>query len=415
MFGRRKPRPAKEARQIDKTGKRMTYRIYRWFAIAAGLFFLATPGKAQSPRYLTDAQVSFCLRGTDPPQCKRVGLALLDGGRFDLGWEILSIYAEQGDTELQMTLGALILTRRTPGSPPHARRPQDRNYYAQASRYWFEKAAQNGNPAALHLLAGTYCCLPEVGPGYSSTEVQAALPYFRRAAEQGYAQSACLLGVIYMHGAGVARDRVLARSFLRAAASSNSPDPDAIEARTLAIESLAILDSDEQAERQKVIDDRLARERMDREQEQRRLADLERAQRERIAQANRIAAEKEAARLEKEAARLAKEEEERQRPAREAAEKARIAQAEEENRRQSEFVARVCRGRPDVNLQVLEELSRQFRVARREIQISRTSVRQYWRDTPYHCVAIFSTPIGDYECAIQQNSSGVVTSARCDK
>lgn len=390
----------------------MTYRIYRWFAIAVGLIFLATQGKAQSPSSVTDAQIRFCLSRTDP-QCKRVGLALLDDeDRISEGFEISRIYAEQGDTDLQMTLGALILTRRTPGSPPHGRVFTNWNYYAQASRYWFEKAAQNGNPAALHSLARTYCCIPELGPGYSSTEIQAALPYFRRAAEQGYAPSACLLGLIYMTGAGVARDRVLARSFLRAAASSNSPDPNAIEARTLANQSLAILDSDEQAERQKAIDDRLARERSDREQEQRRLADLERAQRERIAQANRIAAEKEAARLEKEAARLAKEEEERQRPAREAAEKARIAQAEEENRRQCESVARVCRGRPDVNLQVLEELSRQFRVARREIQISRTIVRQYWR---CDCAAIFSTPIGDYECAIQQNSSGVVTSARCDK
>ena len=93
-----------------------------------------------------------------------------------------------------------------------------------------------------------------------------------------------------MTGDGVFRDRVLARSFLRAAASSNSPDANAIEARTLAGQLLVKLDSDEQAERQKAIDDRLARERSDREQEQRRLADLDRAQRERVAQANRIAA-----------------------------------------------------------------------------------------------------------------------------
>ena len=387
----------------------MTSRVYRWLAAAAGLIFLAMHVQAQSPSSVTDAQIRFCLSRTDP-QCKRVGLALLDEGRIAEGFEISRIYAEQGDTDLQMILGSLILMRRTPGRTPHASFPPNWNYYAQASRYWFEKAAQNGNPAALHSLARTYCCIPELGPGYSSTEIQAALPYFQRAAEQGYAPSACLLGLIYMTGDGVFRDRVLARSFLRAAASSNSPDANAIEARTLAGQLLVKLDSDEQAERQKAIDDRLARERSDREQEQRRLADLDRAQRERVAQANRIAAEKEAARLEKEAARLAKEEEERQRPLREAAEKARIAQAEEENRRQCESVARVCRGRPDVNLQVLEELTRQFRVARREIQISRTIVRQYWR---CDCAAIFSTPIGDYECAIQQNSSGVVTSARC--
>jgi hypothetical protein len=294
--------------------------------------------------------------------------------------------------------------RRTPGSPPHGRvfgNPRD---YAQASRYWFEKAAQNGNPAALHSLARTHCCIPELGLGYSSTEIQAALPYFRRAAEQGYAPSATLLGLIYMVGDGVSRDRVLARSFLRAAASSNSPDANAIEARTLASQLLAKIDTDEQAERQKVIDDRLARERSDLLQEQRRLADLERAQRERIAQANRIAAEKEAARL-------AKEEEDRQRPLREAAERARLAQAEEESRRQCEAVTRICRGRPDVNLQVLEELSRQYRVARREIQITRTFVQKGWFGCS--CSGILETPVGSYECGIQQNSSGVVTSARC--
>ena len=381
----------------------MAYRVYRWFAIAAGLIFLATQGQAQSPSSVTDAQIRFCLSRTDP-QCKRVGLALLDEGRMTEGFEISRIYAEQGDTDLQTTLGALILMRRTPGSPPHGRvfgNPRD---YAQASRYWFEKAAQNGNPAALHSLARTYCCIPELGLGYSSTEIQAALPYFRRAAEQGYAPSASLLGLIYMVGDGVARDRVLARSFLRVAASSNSPDANAIEARTLAGQLLAKIDTDEQAERQKVIDDRLARERLDLLHEQRRLADLERAQRERIAQANRIAAEKEAARL-------AKEEEDRQRPLREAAERARMAQAEEESRRQCEAVARVCRGRPDVNLQVLEELSRQYRVARREIQITRTFVQKSWFGCS--CAGIFETPVGSYECGIQQNSSGVITSARC--
>ena len=382
----------------------MTYRVYRWFAIVAGLIFLATLVRAQSlPSAVTDAQVRFCLSRTDP-QCKRVGLALLDEGRMTEGFEISRIYAEQGDADLQMTLGALILMRRTPGSPPHGRvfgNPRD---YAQASRYWFEKAAQNGNPAALHSLARTYCCIPELGLGYSSTEIQAALPYFRRAAEQGYAPSASLLGLIYMVGDGVARDRVLARSFLRVAASSNSPDANAIEARTLAGQLLAKIDTDEQAERQKVIDDRLARERSDLLQEQRRLADLERAQRERIAQANRIAAEKEAARL-------AKEEEDRQRPLREAAERARVAQADEESRRQCDAVARVCRGRPDVNMQVLEELSRQYRVARREIQIARTFVQKGWFGCS--CTGIFETPVGSYECGIQQNSSGVVTSARC--
>lgn len=382
----------------------MTYRVYRWFAIVAGLIFLATLVRAQSlPSAVTDAQVRFCLSRTDP-QCKRVGLALLDEGRMTEGFEISRIYAEQGDADLQMTLGALILMRRTPGSPPHGRvfgNPRD---YAQASRYWFEKAAQNGNPAALHSLARTYCCIPELGLGYSSTEIQAALPYFRRAAEQGYAPSASLLGLIYMVGDGVARDRVLARSFLRVAASSNSPDANAIEARTLAGQLLAKIDTDEQAERQKVIDDRLARERSDLLQEQRRLADLERAQRERIAQANRIAAEKEAARL-------AKEEEDRQRPLREAAERARVAQADEESRRQCDSVARVCRGRPDVNMQVLEELSRQYRVARREIQIARTFVQKGWSGCS--CTGIFETPVGSYECGIQQNSSGVVTSARC--
>jgi TPR repeat protein len=135
----------------------MAYRVYRWFAIVAGLIFLATQARAQSPpSAVTDAQVRFCLSRTDP-QCKRVGLALLDEGRIT-------------------TLGTLILMRRTPGSPPHGRvfgNPRD---YAQASRYWFEKAAQNGNPAALHSLARTHCCIPELGLGYSSTEIQAALP-----------------------------------------------------------------------------------------------------------------------------------------------------------------------------------------------------------------------------------------------
>jgi hypothetical protein len=338
-------------------------------------------------------------------------LTLLEEGRIAEGFEISRIYAEQGDTDLQMTLGALILMRRTPGSPPHGRVIPNSRHYAQASRYWFEKAAQNGNPAALQAVARTFCCFPELDLGSSPTEIQAALPYFRRAAEQGFAPSAYLLGEIYMSGTGVARDREIARSFLRAAASSNSPD--FLEARTLANQSLAKIDADEQAERQKVIDDRLARARADREQEQRRLADLERAERERIAQANRIAAEKETARLEKETARLAKEEEERQRPLREATERARIAQAEQESRRQCEAVARVCRGRPDVDLEVLEGLSRQFRVARREIQISRTFVEKGWSGCS--CTGVFETTIGSYECGLEQNSSGVVTNARCRK
>ena len=380
----------------------MTHRAYRWFAAAMGLFFLVVTAHAQtSSSAVTDAQVRFCLSRTDP-QCKRVGLALLEQGRIAEGFEISRTYAEQGDTDLQTTLGILILTRQTPGSPPHGRvfgNPRD---YAQASRYWFEKGAQTGNPAALHRLARTYCCVPELGLGTSSAEIQAALPYFRRAADQGYAPSAYLLGEIYMTGAGVARDRVLARSFLRAAAASSGPE--ANEARTLATQSLAKIDSDEQAERQKVIDDRLARERSDRAQEQMRIADLERAARERVAQGNRIAAEKEAARL-------AKEEEDRQRPLREARERARLAQAQEEQRQQCEAVARVCRGRPDVNLQVLEDLSRQYRVARREIQISRTFVQKSFFGCS--CAGIFETPVGAYECGLQQNSAGVVTSARC--
>ena len=133
----------------------MTSRVYRWLAAAAGLIFLAMHVQAQSPSSVTDAQIRFCLSRTDP-QCKRVGLALLDEGRIAEGFEISRIYAEQGDTDLQMILGSLILMRRTPGRTPHASFPPNWNYYAQASRYWFEKAAQNGNPAALHSLA----CVP---------------------------------------------------------------------------------------------------------------------------------------------------------------------------------------------------------------------------------------------------------------
>lgn len=382
----------------------MTHRAYRWFAAATGLVFLVATAHAQtSSSAVTDAQIRFCLSRTDPP-CKRVGAALLEQGRIAEGFEISRPYAEQGDTDLQTTLGVLILTRQTPGSPPHGRvfgNPRD---YAQASRYWFEKAAQTGHPAALHRLARTYCCVPELGLGTLSTEVQAALPYLRRAADQGYAPSAYLLGEIYMTGAGVARDRVLARSFLRAAAASSGPY--ANETRTLAIQSLANMDSDEQAERQKVIDDRLARERSDRAQEQMRVAELERAERELGALVKRRAAESEAARL-------AKQEEDRQRPLREASERARLAQAQEAQRQQCEAVARVCRGRPDVNLEVLEELSRVFRVARREIQVSRTFVQTSW--VGCGCAGIFSTPVGDYQCGLQQNRSGVITSASCSK
>ena len=43
-----------------------------------------------------------------------------------------------------------------------------------------------------------------------------------------------------------------------------------------------------------------------------------------------------------------------------------MAQAQEKSRRQCDALARVCRGRPDVNLQVLDDLSRQYRIARRE-------------------------------------------------
>ena len=381
----------------------MTHQIHRLLVAFAGLVFFAATAQAQAQALVvTDAQIRFCLSRTDP-QCKRVGMALLEQGRIAEGFEISRTYAEQGDTDLQTALGVVILTRQTPGSPPHGRvfgNPRD---YAQASRYWFEKAAQNGNPAALHRLARTYCCIPDLGLGTTSSEIQAALPYFRRAAEQGYAPSAYLLGEIYRTGEGVARDRALARSFLRAAAANNGPE--ATEARTLAIQSLAKIDSDEQAERQKVIDDRLARERSERIQEQIRIADLERAERERIAQAQRIAAEREAARL-------AKEEEERERPLREARERARLAQAQEAERQQCAAVASVCRGRPDVNLEILEDLSRKFRVARREISVSRTFVERGWLGG-CSCTAVFATPVGDYQCGVEQNRAGVVTSARC--
>jgi multidrug efflux pump subunit AcrA (membrane-fusion protein) len=128
----------------------------------------------------------------------------------------------------------------------------------------------------------------------------------------------------------------VARSFLRAALESKSSD--AAEAKTLAGQLLARIDSDEQAERQKIVDDRLARERAVREQEQMRLAELERRERQRIDREKQLAAEREAARL-------AQEKEDRERPLREVEERAYEARAQAQQRQQCDAVVRVCKGR----------------------------------------------------------------------
>ena len=102
-------------------------------------------------------------------------------------------------------------------------------------------------------------------------------------------------------------------------------------------------------------------------------------------------------------ARLAAEAEDRQYERDKAARK-------EKERQECVEVARVCRGIPAFNIEVLEGLSRRFRVARREIRISRI-----WVKTDAYsgctCSAVFSTPVGDYECWLKQNLSGVVTNA----
>jgi len=378
-------------------------RLTRSFLLAALFFCHVLTCQAQvGGAAVTDAQISYCLSRVDA-KCKKVGVTLLEQGRLSEGFEISRIYAEQGDVELQLALGALILSRQTPGSMPHGRTFGNPRVYAEAARYWFEKAAQGGSVLALRLVARTYCCYPGLGLGASAIEVQAALPYFRRAAEKDDGASAYLLGEIYATGSGVSRDRQVARSFLRAALESKSSD--AAEAKTLAGQLLARIDSDEQAEQQKIVDDRLARERAVRDQEQMRIAELERRERERIDREKQLAAEREAARL-------AQEKEDRGRPMREAEERAREARAQAQQRQQCDAVVRVCKGRPEVSLEVAEELSRFFRVPRRAIELSRTRVKQsYWCT----CSGVFSTPVGDYECALEQNPAGVVTQATCTR
>jgi hypothetical protein len=109
---------------------------------------------------------------------------------------------------------------------------------------------------------------------------------------------------------------------------------------------------------------------------------------------------------------LAQEKEDRERPLREAEERAREARAQAQQRQQCDAVVRVCKGRPEVSLEVAEELSRFFRVPRRAIELSRTRVKQsYWCT----CSGVFSTPVGDYECALEQNPAGVVTQATCTR
>ena len=377
--------------------------LIRAFLLAALFFCHVLTCQAQvGGAAVTDAQISYCLSRVDA-KCKKVGVTLLEQGRLSEGFEISRIYAEQGDVELQLALGALILSRQTPGSMPHGRSFGNPRVYAEAARYWFEKAAQGGSVLALRLVARTFCCYPELGLGASAIEIQAALPYFRRAAEKDDGASAYLLGEIYATGLGVSRDRQVARSFLRAALESKSSD--AAEAKTLAGQLLARIDSDEQAERQKIVDDRLARERAVREQEQMRLAELERRERQRFDREKQLAAERAAARL-------AHEKEDRERPLREAEERAYEARAQAQQRQQCDAVVRVCKGRPDVSLEVAEELSRFFRVPRRAIELSRTRVKQsYWCS----CSGVFSTPVGDYECALEQNPAGVVTQATCTK
>ncbi|MBF0124457.1 MAG: sel1 repeat family protein [Magnetococcales bacterium] len=97
----------------------------------------------------------------------------------------------------------------------------------QAAVQWFQKAAEQGYAVAQFNLAGLY----HDGRGVAQDNAQAA-SWYRRAANQGYAHAQNNLGLIYYYGQGVTQDDIEAAQWLRRAAD---------QGHVLAQSNLAIL------------------------------------------------------------------------------------------------------------------------------------------------------------------------------
>jgi TPR repeat protein len=90
--------------------------------------------------------------------------------------------------------------------------------YSEAVR-WYRKAAEQGYAQAQHNLG---CCY-ENGFGVQQDYTE-AVKWFRKAAEQNNARGQCKLGVYYANGQGVGKDKVEAVKWFRKAAEQNHAD-----------------------------------------------------------------------------------------------------------------------------------------------------------------------------------------------
>src|SRR5713101_5651402 len=87
--------------------------------------------------------------------------------------------------------------------------------YAEAMK-WFRKAAEQNYAEAQAILGGCYA----YGTGVTKDEAEAA-KWFRRAAEQNYALAQSILGACYEYGSGVAQDQAQAVKWYRKAAEQD--------------------------------------------------------------------------------------------------------------------------------------------------------------------------------------------------
>jgi TPR repeat protein len=108
--------------------------------------------------------------------------------------------AQQGHTQAQTNLGAMLMSRGTPEEE------------AQGA-HWIRVAAEHGDPFAQANLASLFA----KGRAMAQDDA-AATQWYRRAAEQGHYPSQARLGFCYATGRGVERDRVQAFAWLSLAA-----------------------------------------------------------------------------------------------------------------------------------------------------------------------------------------------------
>jgi localization factor PodJL len=101
------------------------------------------------------------------------------------------------------------------------------------ARRWTERAAEGGDPAAMHNLA-LFAFRGEGGP----QDLAGAARWFRAAAEQGVVDSQYNLGLLYQSGSGVERDPVQAYAWFAIAAAGGDPQARA-NARELAAQLTA--------------------------------------------------------------------------------------------------------------------------------------------------------------------------------